>query len=123
MLTNPSPAYQPMVQPTMSSATPSMITPSVSTMMAPAAPTMAQATVPPVIPPEQQWRTKFPSLASGILSSVQAFIAIVIIGCEVGSMLIDIFTTTIYVGLWAGLFFMIAWICQASSGKSLSIDR
>jgi hypothetical protein len=46
---------------------------------------------------------------------VQCFITLVIIGCEVGSILIDIVTATIYVGFWASLFFLVAWISLAGS--------
>jgi hypothetical protein len=70
---------------------------------------------PVVIPPQLQWEKKFPSVVSGIFSFIQFFITIVIIGCEVGSILIDIVTATIYVGFWASLFFMAAWISQAAS--------
>jgi hypothetical protein len=72
----------------------------------------------PVIPPQQQWQKKFPSIISGILSFVQFVITIVIIGCEVGSVLIDMVTATIYVGFWASLFFMVAWISQAATCMS-----
>jgi hypothetical protein len=67
------------------------------------------------IPPQQLWRQKFPASISGLLSIAQLVVTVVIIGCEVASMLIDIFTATIYVGIWAGFFFMIAWISQAGS--------
>jgi hypothetical protein len=76
----------------------------------------------PTIPPEEQpWRKKFPAGISGILAFLQCVITIVIIGCEVGSILIDIVTATIYVGLWAGLFFIVAWISLASSCMYLFI--
>ena len=68
------------------------------------------------IPPVQLWKKKYPSIISGILSFIQFIVTIIIIGCEVGSMLIDIVTGTIYVGLWASLFFIVAWISQAASG-------
>ncbi|CAF3436244.1 unnamed protein product [Rotaria socialis] len=61
------------------------------------------------------WRQKFPAVLSGILASVQFVVAIIIIGCEIGSILIDIITVTIYVGLWAGLFFLVASFSQSSS--------
>jgi hypothetical protein len=77
-------------------------------------PPSVSPTVPPA--PQQQWEKKFPAAISGIFSVLQLVITIVIIGCEVGSILIDIVTATIYVGLWAGLFFIVAWISQASSG-------
>ncbi|CAF1633697.1 unnamed protein product [Adineta ricciae] len=64
---------------------------------------------PPIVP---LWRQKFPSIASGALSSVQFLITIIIIGCEVGSMLIDIVTATVYVGLWASLFFLTSCVSQ-----------
>lgn len=76
---------------------------------------MMNGNIQTIIPPQQQWKKKFPAIISGILSFLQCFVTIVIIGCEVGSILIDIFTATIYVGFWASLFFMIAWISLASS--------
>ena len=69
----------------------------------------------PITPPQPPWRTKFPAIFSGILSFLQFVITFVIIGCEVGSILIDMVTATIYVGFWASLFFMFAWISQASA--------
>ncbi len=65
---------------------------------------------------EKQWREKFPSTLSGLFSFYQCLCTIVIIGCELGSILIDIFHATIYVGFWASLFFMIAWISQTAAG-------
>jgi hypothetical protein len=81
---------------------------------------------PPVVqqpppPPSQHWKIKFPAVISGILSSFQLIITILVIGCEVGSVLIDMITSTIYVGFWAGLFFMIAGISLAGSCKLLFI--
>lgn len=70
--------------------------------------------IPPILV-QQPWRKKYPAVLSGILSFLEFFFTIAIIGCEVGSMLIDITTATIYVGLWASLFFMVAWISQAAS--------
>jgi uncharacterized membrane protein len=75
-----------------------------------------------IVPPQQPWKKKFPAVISGILSFLQFGITIVIIGCEVGSILIDIFTATIYVGFWASLFFMVAWISLASSCMFLLIN-
>jgi hypothetical protein len=72
--------------------------------------------IPPIISPEQQrWKQTFPVTISGIIAFLQFVITVVIIGCEVGSVLIDIVTATIYVGFWAGLFFIVAWISLASS--------
>jgi len=68
-----------------------------------------------IIPPQQVWQPKFPTAITGLLSLVQFFITVVIIGCEVGSILIDIVTATIYVGFWASLFFIVAWISLAGS--------
>ena len=75
----------------------------------------------PVLTPKEQWKKKYPSIITGILSAVQFLVAIVIIGCEVGSVLIDAIVATVYVGFWAGLFFMIAWISQAVAGMSLQL--
>jgi hypothetical protein len=68
-----------------------------------------------VLTPQEKWKKKYPSIITGILSFIQFIVTVVIIGCEVGSVLIDMIVATIYVGFWAGLFFMIAWITQASS--------
>ncbi|CAF0983546.1 unnamed protein product [Adineta steineri] len=68
----------------------------------------------PVQPPKP-WKIKFPAIISGILSFLQFGITFVIIGCEVGSVLIDMVTATIYVGFWASLFFIFAWISQATT--------
>ncbi|CAF1250081.1 unnamed protein product [Rotaria magnacalcarata] len=80
----------------------------------------APATIPQVIPliiqPQlSPWRQKFPAVLSGILAFLQFVVAIIIIGCEVGSILIDIITVTIYVGFWAGLFFLVASFSQSGS--------
>ncbi len=72
----------------------------------------------PVLTPQEQWRKKYPSVVTGIFSFIQFILTIVIIGCEVGSILIDAIVATVYVGFWSGLFFMIAWITQASSCMS-----
>ncbi|CAM2710010.1 unnamed protein product [Rotaria socialis] len=83
--------------------------------MATASATIRQV-VPSIIQPQlSPWRQKFPAVLSGILASVQFVVAIIIIGCEIGSILIDIITVTIYVGLWAGLFFLVASFSQSSS--------
>jgi len=73
----------------------------------------------PNIPSEQQWRERFPSTLTGLFAFYQCLCTIAIIGCEIGSILIDLFNATIYVGLWASLFFMIAWISQVIAGTSL----
>jgi len=71
------------------------------------------------IPPQQLWRQKFPARISGLFSIAQLVVTVVIIGCEVGSMLIDIVTATIYVGIWAGFFFVIASISLAAPSMIL----
>ena len=84
---------------------------------------LVQPIVPPIVPPivqpltlsQQQWRTKYPSIISGILAFLEFGFTVVIIGLEIGSILIDMVTATIYVGLWAGLFFTAAWISLAGS--------
>jgi hypothetical protein len=68
---------------------------------------------------EKQWQEKFPSTLSGLFSFYQCLCTIAIIGCEVGSVLIDQFNATIYVGFWASLFFIIAWISQAAAGTKI----
>lgn len=65
---------------------------------------------------EKQWREIFPSTLSGLFSFYQCLCTIAIIGCEIGSILIDLFNATIYVGLWGSLFFLIAWISQIFAG-------
>ncbi len=69
----------------------------------------------PELTPQQQWQKKYPTVATGILSFIQFVVAIVIIGCEIGSILIDAIVATIYVGIWAGVFFLIACISQGIS--------
>ncbi|CAF1073065.1 unnamed protein product [Adineta ricciae] len=73
----------------------------------------------PLVPVEPAtnllWKKKFPAIFSGILAFLQYGMTVVIIGCEIGSVLIDVFTATIYVGFWASIFFVSAWISQASS--------
>ena len=75
----------------------------------------------PLVPVEPAtnllWKKKFPTIFSGILAFLQYGITVVIIGCEIGTVLIDVFTATIYVGFWASIFFVSAWISQASSSK------
>jgi hypothetical protein len=66
---------------------------------------------------ERQWTEKFPITLSGLFSFYQCLCTIAILGCEIGSILIDLFNATIYVGIWAFLVFMIAWISQAISGR------
>jgi hypothetical protein len=65
---------------------------------------------------EQKWSEKFPSTLVGLFAFYQCLCTIAIIGCEIGSVLIDLFNATIYVGFWASLFLIIAWISQAVSG-------
>lgn len=93
-------------------------------------PTMIQApplTMAPPLqlppPPPSPWKTKFPSTVSAIFSAVQGVMAIGIIGCEIASILIDQYNATIYVGLWAGLFIMTAWISQEASGKFVLLSK
>lgn len=76
-----------------------------------------QTTVPPIKEPEGPWKKKYPCLISFLFVTFQAITSLVIIGCEIGSMLIDIVTATIYVGLWAGIFFLLAWISASVSSR------
>ena len=66
---------------------------------------------------ERRWRAKFPSRLSGLLAFYQALCTLAILGCETGSILIDLYNATIYVGFWASIFFTIAWIMQIVGGK------
>lgn len=72
-------------------------------------------TGPSVFSPALQWKKDYPAILSGIVSALQFIFALVIIGCEIGSVIIDMVTATIYVGFWAGTFFIIAAISLASS--------
>ena len=90
--------------------------------MVPVNPSNMPPTAPQPPPQPEMWTLKFPSICSGILSVIECILTLAIIGCEIGSVLIDIFTATIYVGFWAGIFLMIAWISQSASGKYLSLD-
>ncbi|UJR33172.1 hypothetical protein I4U23_020628 [Adineta vaga] len=61
------------------------------------------------------WKTKFPTIFSSIICFLQYGITFIIIGCEIGSVLIDMVTATIYVGFWASIFFISACISQGVS--------
>jgi hypothetical protein len=75
---------------------------------------IASPLIPPP-PPPQPWKAKFPVIIAGILAFLQFGIAFVIIGLEIGSVLIDMVTATIYVGFWGGLFFIAAFSSLAGS--------
>ena len=62
---------------------------------------------------ERQWTEKFPVTLIGLLAFYQCLCTIAIIGCEIGSVMIDVFNATIYVGFWASMIFMVTWIVQA----------
>ena len=114
MMMNPN--YPPLVQPVI----PPVAQPIIPPAMSPTIPPYVQPAVPQP-QPAQPWKIKFPAIITGILSFFQLVIAIAIIGCEIGSILIDMITSTIYVGLWAGFFFLIASISLAVSCKSFFI--
>ncbi|UJR33173.1 hypothetical protein I4U23_020629 [Adineta vaga] len=61
---------------------------------------------------EKRWHDKFPSILSGLSAFYLCLCTVAIIGCELGSVLIDQFNSTIYVGFWSSLFFIVAWILQ-----------
>jgi len=67
--------------------------------------------------PDEQWKQKYPTIVAGIFSAVQILITIAIIGLEIGSILIDAIVGTVYVGIWAGVFFLFASISQAITGR------
>ena len=104
-------ATTPLVTPQQYIAHPNMMTPH---------PLIVQPTPPT---PPTLWSKKFPSIISALFAFFQAVITIIIIGCEVGSILIDAVTATVYVGIWAGLFFFVAWIAQSVSCKSLNREK
>ena len=66
---------------------------------------------------ERQWIEKFPTTLTGLLAFYQCLCTVAIIGCEIGSVLIDVFNATIYVGFWASLIFTITWVLQAVSAS------
>lgn len=95
---------------------PPPIVPAVSSAIPPTVPPAVPPAVPPVVPiAPTPWRQNFPAVLSGVLSFLQFAFAVLIIGCELGSVLIDMITATIYVGFWAGLFFLAAAISQSSA--------
>ncbi|CAF0943624.1 unnamed protein product [Adineta ricciae] len=61
---------------------------------------------------EKQWQTMFPSIISGLFAFYEILCSIGVVGCELGSVLIDKYNCTIYVGFWSGLFLISAWISQ-----------
>jgi hypothetical protein len=70
---------------------------------------------------QEEWEDKFPSTLSGLFAFYQCLCIIAIIGCELGSILIDLFNSTIYVGFWASLIFTTAWVLQVASGVLFDI--
>ncbi len=68
---------------------------------------------------EHQWHEQFPSSLSGLLAFYECLCTITIIGCELGSVLIDLYNATIYVGFWSSIFFITAWISQILAGRLL----
>lgn len=68
---------------------------------------------------EQQWREKFPLTLAKLFAFYQFLCTFAIIGCEIGSILIDQFNATIYIGFWSSIFFLIASILQFISGNQL----
>ena len=65
----------------------------------------------------EEWPETFPSSLSGLFAFYECLCTLAIIGCEIGSILIDLYNATIYVGLWASVFFMVAWITQILSAS------
>ena len=120
------PILQPIAQPVIQTITQPVIQPIPQSVIQPVIQPVVPQTIPPSVtqlqqpysPPAQPWKIKFPAIISGILSFFQLVLAIAIIGCEIGSILIDMITSTIYVGLWAGIFFVIAAISLAVSCES-----
>lgn len=66
---------------------------------------------------DRRWRTRFPARLSGLFAFYQVLCTLGIVGCEIGSILVDLYNATIYVGFWASIFFTIAWILQIIGGK------
>lgn len=67
----------------------------------------------PAQSPATVWKAKYPAICSGVLAFLQYGMTFIIVGCEIGSVLIDTVTATIYVGFWASLFFISAWVSQS----------
>ena len=72
---------------------------------------------------EKQWQTMFPSIISGLFAFYEILCSIGVVGCELGSVLIDKYNSTIYVGFWSGLFLISAWISQILAGTLFSISE
>ena len=70
---------------------------------------------------EKQWQKMFPSVISGLFAFYESLCSIGVVGCELGSVLIDQYNSTIYVGFWSGLFLISAWISQALAGTFFSV--
>ena len=51
---------------------------------------------------------RFPRWLTGIIGVVQLLLTLAIIGLEIGSLYIDLAHGTIFVGIWAGIVFLIA---------------
>ena len=64
----------------------------------------------------RQWRRRFPCGVLTILCLLQVIFSFAVIGCEVGSMIVDFYRMNAFVGYWAFPFFMCAWISLAGAG-------
>ena len=64
----------------------------------------------------RQWRRRFPCGVLTILCLLEMIFTFIILGCEVGSMIIDFYRMNAFVGYWAFPFFMCAWLSLAGAG-------
>ena len=65
---------------------------------------------------------RFPRWITAILGVVQLVLTAAIVGLEVGSAYIDLAHGTIWVGIWAGLVFIITFLMMLFISESLSIS-
>lgn len=64
---------------------------------------------------------RFPRWITAILGVAQLLLTAAIVGLEIGSAYIDLAHGTIWVGIWAGLIFIITFLMMLFISKSLSI--
>ena len=61
----------------------------------------------------QIWREKFPNVIGSLLSIFEMILTFAVIGCEIPTIFFHFPRMNAFVGYWAFLFFMCAWISLA----------
>ena len=72
-----------------------------------------------MIPQEQLWRKKFPTIFGVILWICQLVLTLGILGCEIGGDFVHFPRMNAFVGYWTLPFFMCAWISLAGTSMHL----